>query len=217
MVVVEDELVVDDGGGGSATADDSVVGVVTVWLGTAESESPPVVLQADSTTTPNAKRTSREGDRPAPVRSRPMAKERDLSLPGGLSLGQMTKAYLARGLVAGVVVGFMLGLLNAVASGFNTDASFLSLVGRFFWTLLWSVVGGALGGITLTAVLNGLRRAVSSDRWNSPLIRGMGAVSGVLMGLIFARSLFLAAVGGLAGYLWSWPVPGTPEALEAGI
>lgn len=143
--------------------------------------------------------------------------EKKRSLPGDLSLTELTKAYLARGLVAGAVVGFMLGLLNALSTASTTDASFLSLVGRFFWTLLWSIVGGALGGVTLTAVLNGLRRAVSSDRWNSPLIRAMGAVSGVLMGLIFARSLFLAAVGGLAGYLWSWPVPGSPEALEAGI
>ncbi len=143
--------------------------------------------------------------------------KKDRSLPGNLSLSDLTKAYLARGLIAGVVVGFMLGLLNAISVANTSDAGLLSLTGRFFWTLLWSVVGGALGGVTLTAVLNGLRRAVSSDRWSSPLIRGLGAVSGVLMGLIFARSLFLAAVGGLAGYVWSWPVPGSPEALEAGI
>lgn len=143
--------------------------------------------------------------------------DKDRSLPGDLTLSALTKAYLARGLIAGAVVGFMLGLLNALSAASTTEAGFLSLVGRFFWTLLWSVVGGALGGVTLTAVLNGLRRAVSSDKWNSPLVRGLGAVSGVLMGLIFARSLFLAAVGGLAGYLWSWPVPGSPEALEAGI
>lgn len=143
--------------------------------------------------------------------------KKDLSLPGDLTLSELTKAYLARGVIAGAVVGFMLGLLNAISAAANTDDAVLSLVGRFFWTLLWSVAGGALGGVTLTAVLNGLRRALSSDRWNSPLVRGLGAVSGVLMGLIFARSLFLAAVGGLAGYLWSWPVPGSPEALEAGI
>lgn len=144
-------------------------------------------------------------------------KGNDRSLPGNLSLGALTRAYLFRGLVAGTVVGFMLGLLNALTTASTSDAGFGSLVGRFAWTLLWSVVGGALGGVTLTAVLNGLRRAMSSDRWNSPLVRALGAVSGVLMGLIFARSLFLAAVGGLAGYLWAWPVPGSPEALEAGI
>lgn len=139
------------------------------------------------------------------------------ALPGGQSLSELSKAYLVRGLIAGVVVGVMLGLLNAISAGATTDASLLSLIGRFLWTLLWSVAGGALGGITLTAVLNGLRRAVSSDRWNSAMVRSMGAVSGVLMGLIFARSLFLAAVAGLAGYLWSWPIPGSAEALEAGI
>ena len=138
-------------------------------------------------------------------------------LPGDLTLSQLTKAYLVRGLVAGAVVGFMLGVLNVLSAATTTDDSIGSLIFRFFWTLLWSAVAGTLGGITLTAVLNGARRAVSSERWNSPMVRVAGAVSGVLMGLIFARSLFLAMVGGLAGYLWSWPVPGSPEALEAGI
>lgn len=202
------DVVVSEPGLGSVVAD----GLDVEKLGSPSSSAVP--LHAATATAAMARRTKNPPGR----RVRFVGMEESTpALPGGLSLSELAKAYLVRGLIAGAVVGFMLGLLNALSAGATTEASLLSLIGRFFWSLLWSVIGGSLGGITLTAVLNGLRRAVSSDRWNSTLVRSMGAVSGVLMGLIFARSLFLAAVAGLAGYLWAWPVPGSVEALEAGI
>lgn len=206
--VVVDVLVLGVDGSGADSGTVEPVSTATVTSPTGDSFPHPasMMIAASHGSTLGASRSVRSPDmKPKPP------------LPGDLSLGSLAKAYLARGLVAGTVVGFMLGLLNALSAGFTTDASIGSLIGRFAWTMLWSVIGGGLGGITLTAVLNGFRRAMSSGRWHSPMVRALGAVSGVLMGLMFARSLFLAAVGGLAGYLWSWPVPGSPEALEAGI